>query len=866
MKNKKTMSMLLLGALLALASCAKSAGVGAVSGLSPTDGSHTTDTTPEFRWTAVDGAVKYQIQIAGSEADLAGSPPVDDKNVNGTSYTPTTALTNQQLHYWRVRAVDGEEQAGAWSGSSLRVEWGAVSGLSPTDGSRTTDTTPEFRWTAVDGAVKYQIQIAGSAADLEGSPPVDDKNVNGTSYTPTTALMNQQLHYWRVRAVDGEEQAGAWSGSSLRVDWGAVSGLSPTDGSHTTDNTPEFRWTAVDGAVKYQIQIAGSEADLAGSPPVDDKNVNGTSYTPTTALTNQQLHYWRVRAVDGEEQAGAWSGSSLRVDWGAVSGLSPTDGSRTTDTTPEFRWTAVDGAVKYQIQIADSEADLAGSPPVDDKNVNGTTYTPTTALTNQQLHYWRVRAVDGAEQAGAWSRSSLRVEWGAVSGLSPTDGSRTTDTTPEFRWTAVDGAVKYQIQIADSEADLAGSPPVDDKNVNGTSYTPTMALTNQQLHYWRVRAVDGEEQAGAWSGSSLRVDWGAVSGLSPTDGSHTTDTTPEFRWTAVDGAVKYQIQIAGSAADLEGSPPVDDKNVNGTTYTPTMALTNQQLHYWRVRAVDGEEQAGAWSRSSLRVEWGAVSGLSPTDGSHTTDITPEFRWTAVDGAVKYQIQIADSEADLAGSPPVDAEVSGSTSYTPMAALTNLQTHYWRIRAVDGAEQAGAWSGTQTLTVNFDIVSGLSPTDGSSTTDNTPEFTDMQAADEIENEDPGKRAELAELYKKRDLLQNQIDIVNKRIKAHKTWAWITIPLGILTTGAGVYFLASSEEAYKNYQDTSDTMAISEYKGQGALYEPLGYSLGGGGLALTVIGTISALTTPDHQKLKERYKSLINKITRMEEQLQ
>ena len=130
------------------------------------------------------------------------------------------------------------------------------------------------------------------------------------------------------------------------------------------------------------------------------------------------------------------------------------------------------------------------------------------------------------------------------------------------------------------------------------------------------------------------------------------------------------------------------------------------------------------------------------------------------------------------------------------------------------------------------VSGLNPTDGSNTTDTTPEFTGMQAADEIENEDPGKRAELAELYKKRGLLQDQIDIVNKRIKAHKTWAWITNPLGILTTGAGVYFLVSSEEAYKNYQDTSETRTISKYKEQGALYEPLGYSLGGGGLALTV----------------------------------
>ena len=227
----------LIGALLVLIGCKKpEPGIGTTSGLTPTNGSSTTNTKPTFSWDTVNGAAKYEIQIADSAANLAGSQSVDVND--GTSYTPTTALTNQQTHHWRVRAVDSEGQAGAWSGSStLRVEWGSVSGLNPANESSTTDTTPTFRWTAVTGAAKYEIQIADSAANLAGSQSVDVND--GTSYTPTTALTNQQTHHWRVRAVDSEGQAGAWSGSStLRVEWGTVSGLNPADESSTTDTTP----------------------------------------------------------------------------------------------------------------------------------------------------------------------------------------------------------------------------------------------------------------------------------------------------------------------------------------------------------------------------------------------------------------------------------------------------------------------------------------------------------------------------------------------------------------------------------------------------------------------------------------------------
>ena len=603
------------------------------------------------------------------------------------------SLNRGPTYYWRGSAKkDGVW--GKWTEGRRFKLANRITSMNPASGISTTDTTPAFSWTAVAGAAKYEIQIADSEANLEINPTVDDKNVSGASYTPT-ALTNLQMYHWRVRAVDGEGQAGAWSGTqTLNINFDTVSGLNPANGSSTTDITPEFSWTAVAGAAKYEIQIADSAADLEINPTVDDKNVPGTSYTPT-ALTNKQTHHWRVRAVDGDGQPGAWSGTqTLNVNFDTVSGLDPTDGSSTTDTTPTFRWTAVAGADKYQIQIADSAANLAGSSTVD---APGASYTPTTALTNLLTHHWRVRAVDSEGQPGAWSgSSSLQVEIGAVSGLNPTDGSSTTDITPEFSWSAVAGAAKYEIQIADSEANLEINPTVDDKNVSGASYTPT-ALTNLQMYHWRVRAVDGDGQAGAWSGTqTLNINFETVSGLNPASGSSTTDITPEFSWTAVAGATRYEIQIADSAANLEINPTVDDKNVSGTSYTPT-ALTNKQTHHWRVRAVDGDGQAGAWSGTqTLNINFDTVSGLDPADGSDITNITPEFSWTAVAGAAKYEIQIADSEANLAGSQSVD--VNDGTSYTPTTALTNLLTYHWRVRAVDGEGQAGAWSGSSSISI------------------------------------------------------------------------------------------------------------------------------------------------------------------------
>ena len=130
----------------------------------------------------------------------------------------------------------------------------------------------------------------------------------------------------------------------------------------------------------------------------------------------------------------------------------------------------VPDAVEYELRIADSEPGLTSASSVRE---TGTTHTPASALTNFQTYYWQVRAKDGTGQYGAWSDvQSLNVEWGAISGQSPADGSTASDTTPTLSWTAVPDAVEYELRIADSEPGLTSASSVRETDTTHTPASP----------------------------------------------------------------------------------------------------------------------------------------------------------------------------------------------------------------------------------------------------------------------------------------------------------------------------------------------------------------------------------------------------------
>jgi hypothetical protein len=86
--------------------------------------------------------------------------------------------------------------------------------------------------------------------------------------------------------------------------------------------------------------------------------------------------------------------------------------------------------------------------------------------------------------------------------------------------------------------------------------------------------------------------------------------------------------------------------------------------------------------------------LAPADGATSSQDAPTFDWSAVAGAVQYQL-LVDDNSDFS-SPEINV-LTAVSSYTPGSGLAD-GTYIWRVREKDGAGDWSAWSDLWTITI------------------------------------------------------------------------------------------------------------------------------------------------------------------------
>lgn len=388
------------------------------------------------------------------------------------------------------------------------------------------------------------------------------------------------------------------------------------------------------------------------------------------------------------------------------------------DQTPTLFWQSVDYVSRtgssWQFQIAADEdfTDILFESPVNPDYMPGIGRCFDAGLKTVTTYYRRARAHNGDGIWGQWSNTSsfdMTMTYtdpsGVVLGTLAGDDIETADTTPTISFTPISGLdTYYQVQIADTEQGLADAP------IQGTGSSSTLTIAEplalDSVYYWRVRAGGASINYGAWSPTyTLTVTTGAiiVTGLSPANSSTTTDTTPTFSWTAVDEATGYEVQL-DDAALTDATPTI---SVAGTSYTPSAYLTNNTTYNWRVRAQIGGSY-GSWSAThTVAVTWGAVSSLIPNAVSPPVTVDPLLSWPSVAGAVGYEVQIAEAEADVASS----VEFETPTQNFATSGVDRNETRYWRVRAVDADGQFGAWSAIVSFTVPQYLIGDTGPAGG-----------------------------------------------------------------------------------------------------------------------------------------------------------
>jgi len=234
------------------------------------------------------------------DGDIADWQQIEELKANTIEYTDQNLYNN--IGYWyRIKTFTDLNES-VYSTEILQSTlFPAPTLSSPEDMHIDSETKPTFRWTNMNGASAYELQIDNNMAFL--NPEILDSNILNNSYTITNPFADN-TYYWRVRIKDKFDSWGIWSDIwSFSINANGPMPLNPANGSWTIDNTPTFNWTDIPGAVEYHLKL---DDDPYFNPPIiDQSNIINTYFMPDMPLSVSK-YYLRVRAKDNAGHWGGW--------------------------------------------------------------------------------------------------------------------------------------------------------------------------------------------------------------------------------------------------------------------------------------------------------------------------------------------------------------------------------------------------------------------------------------------------------------------------------------------------------------------------------------------------------------------------------
>jgi hypothetical protein len=242
-----------------------------------------------FSWETVEGADKYQLQIAIPSFEAARQIILDTV-VSKNSYTQQLNIGKYE---WRIRAINSAYET-AYTKRSFEIlnnddfQNNTVVLLTPSNNLITKTALQKLSWDAIIGATNYQIQV------------LDENNTLVKDQTSETTILNftfdEGKYTWKVRASNGTEQT-LYTSRSITVDTKVPNTptlSSPLNASTTTNKSINFEWnrTAVPGSAERDSIYVYKESALTNLSFKD----RGTS--PYNKTMTAGTYYWFVKSFD----------------------------------------------------------------------------------------------------------------------------------------------------------------------------------------------------------------------------------------------------------------------------------------------------------------------------------------------------------------------------------------------------------------------------------------------------------------------------------------------------------------------------------------------------------------------------------------
>lgn len=765
----------------------------------PANGSTVPANRMFLEWTPVQHATQYEIQM-GDNANFSPGTFVTCQ-VAGTTYTPglfevrttdvpvsTTVRTHERCTpsaetttYWRVRALDlpfsrsGTGTVGVQglfsATRSFTFDPDSLGTITPSNGA--TVDVPVLTWSPVDEAERYEVSVW----DNRGTRIVSSKKTYATSYVPivTTPLSAENSPYtWSVRAIGAEGAAksldvvrqfsisgnepdeGPWSGTAP-----ALTPLTANDPGTPTLRAPLMAWEPHPEAASYRVFVgpAGSGSLFSNSNDVFDVRLSHPAVTDVwTQLLEAGEYDWFVRAYDvsgiqiatgpvatfaiapldpvGKVQV-ALDGSSFTPPFSASTCQAATP-CPSTVATPVLSWNPVKGAGLYLVYVSE-EADFTNvvEPLINLPASSGTFYAPTLSQQKSALaeslaggsYYVFIRPCKSVTVCGPNPVSTSGMASNAFEKKSPpavleqpAGGATVTTSEVTFDWqdyratsaaasfpqtgeAGTQSAKWYRVQV-DDNANF--SSPIESVQVDQSTYTSSTTLYPEGPLYWRVQAIDADDNDLTWSsGRTFTKATPEVALTSPLSGAVRHGTTV-FRWQPRSFTASYDVELyKNNDVTFSSANRVFTKNVKQTAYVWSEVIPSSTVPYvWRVRSVDPLGNKGPWSTPRAftnATEEPQVEG--PASGSYLQGDNILLRWTPVPGATSYEVELMSPNGVAAER--VDTK---ATAYAPYRRLVD-GTWQWKVVAENASRgQIGStgWS-TFVIDENGPRVTDFAPT-------------------------------------------------------------------------------------------------------------------------------------------------------------
>jgi hypothetical protein len=373
-----------------------------------------------------------------------------------------------------------------------------------------------------------------------------------------------------------------------------------------------------------------------------------------------------------------------------------------------FDWTDVADPSSVRFYEVDISANAAFLPGFYFWNLGAGTFTAsqsTGSSSQEGVHYWRVRTLDGANNFSPWSEVRKFTVgapvWTnfAATGLTPQGvvGGSTVQGVVHIQNTAPAGGQVYT--LTSSKPSVASVPASVTVPAGGSS--ATFSVTTQSV------AVSTPVMLTVWSEGNgdhpvLWVDPGAppppgtvtLSSLSLSPSSVSGGASSLATVTLSGSAPAEGAAVAVSSSSGAATVPATVTVAAGAT-SATFSITTSSVT--TSTPVTITASFGGVSRTATLTVAPPATPAAPTlvspANQATVTLPVTLDWSDVSAAASYQIQIDDSSAFSA--PRVVDQTVTASQFT--AASLAARQHWWRVRGINSAGTAGAWSSVRSFT-------------------------------------------------------------------------------------------------------------------------------------------------------------------------